>query len=358
MGEKIIISAPSLDPTKNVSGISSVVNFIIDNNKEFEYVHFEIGRRDNERFGINRVFSIAKAIMTWLKLLNNNPNAIIHYSFPLSTPSIIRDPLFMWIAKMKKHKMVIHIHGGVFLTSKTIPLAIEKIMRWVFSWDVPFIVLSNSEKETLHKRFGAKNVCVLPNCVDLKDAETFVKEESTNPLRLGYFGRIAETKGMKYLLEACVELKKQGIPFILDLAGKEENENEFLPSFESALGDQFHYSGIISGKNKSEYLRKLDVFILPSYFEGLPMSLLECMSYGCVPVTTPVGSIPEVINDGENGVFIKTKDSDTIVKVIKQLNENRLSILKIGLKAKDCIFSNFSPKTYIEELNNIYSQLT
>ena len=58
------------------------------------------------------------------------------------------------------------MHGGLFLTAPKIPFLLERILKWVFSWDVPFIVLSDGEKEILEKRFGAKRVEVLPNCPD------------------------------------------------------------------------------------------------------------------------------------------------------------------------------------------------
>ena len=113
----------------------------------------------------------------------------------------------------------------------------------------------------------------------------------------------------------------------------------------------------MSGKTKCDFLRCLDVFILPSYFEGLPMSLLECMSYGAVPIVTPVGSIPEVVKNGENGLFIKIKDSDSIVKIIKELNNNRPLAKKLGENARNTIFKNFSPQVYIKKLNEIYASL-
>jgi len=98
---KYIIVSPSLDPTQNVSGISAVTQFIIENNKSIKYIHFELGKKDNEKGGINRIYTILKNIISWNKLLNNNPDAYIHYNFPLSKSSILRDPIFMWIARKK-----------------------------------------------------------------------------------------------------------------------------------------------------------------------------------------------------------------------------------------------------------------
>lgn len=356
--KKIIIVSPSLDTTKNVSGISAVTQFIIDNNTKCDYVHFELGRKDGERGGIFRIFSLMKSFWCWRKLLKQEPNAIVHYNFPLSKASIIRDLLFMREAMKRGHRMLVHIHGGVFLThSDSAPWLIKRILRKVFAWDVPFVVLGESEKRIVETNFNAKRVFLLPNCVDLTDANTFQRHTNTdNPLTLGYIGRIAETKGMEYLLQACVQLKRNGVPFVVKLAGAEEVKDYFLPLFDSYLGDRFVYSGVVSGEKKSAFLRSLDVFVLPSFFEGLPMSLLECMSYGAVPVTTEVGSIGEVVKDGKNGLIIKDHDVESIVQAVMRLDADRHLLGQLGSMAKETIFEKYNPQTYIKELNRLYDE--
>lgn len=361
--QKVIITAPSLDPTQNVSGVSSVVQFIIDNNKEHEYTHFELGKKDKEKRGIGNVTRILKCYKNWKKTLKGH-NCIVHYSFPLSAPSILRDPLFMNYARKKGVPMVVHLHGGVFLTAPKIPYVLRKILQWVFSWDVPFIVLSEGEKDILQNRWGAKHVEVLPNCPEPPQLQKVSADEESLPtqgglegLSLGYLGRIEVNKGMDELLEACKILKAEGIPYKLRLAGKEVHEGEYIPLFERELGDNFEYAGLVSGETKRNFLRSLDILTMPTYFEGLPVSLLECMSYGAVPVITPVGSIPTVVKDNENGIFITLKDVNSIVAAIKQLHANPDILKRLSANAQKTIADNFSARKYIEKLNAIYDSL-
>ena len=354
--KNIIITSPSLDPTQNVSGISSVTQFIIDNNKDCNYIHFELGRKDNERGGIFRITTILKCIILWWKLLSKHPDKIIHYNFPLSKASILRDPMFIAIARMRKRKIVVHLHGGMFLTADSIPSYLRLILNKVFAMEVPFIVLSDMEEKLVIEKFNCKNVAVLPNCIDLNDAETFNRAKNENePLRLGYLGRIAETKGMDFLLEACVELKDKNVPFVLEIAGKEEVKGKYLPVFEEKLSDRFSFAGVVSGKSKSDYLKRLDIFVLPSFFEGLPMSLIECMNFGVVPVTTNVGSINEIVSDGSNGLYIEVKNSDSIVKQITKLHNDRDLLNSLSINAKNFVSLHFDTKKYIDKLNNIYN---
>ena len=352
----VIIVSPSLDPTKNVSGLSSVTRFIIENNPYHNYIHFELGRKDDEKGGIYRVGSIISGYRAWKQLLRMHPDAIVHYNFPLEKPSILRDTPFMHAALKNGNKMVIHIHGGVYLTSKSIPFPFRQILKHVFSWKVPFITLSETETETLRKRFHAKHVVSLPNCIDLKDAQTFERKykDDSKPLTLGYLGRIAKTKGMDYLLQACYILIECHIPFCLKIAGAEELEGQYLPQFRKALGKQFVYAGIVSGENKKSFLQSLDVLAMPTFFEGLPMSLLECMSYGVVPVITHVGSIPTVVTEGKNGMFIKVKDTTSIVDAITYLHTHRDRLEQMSKSSCNYIYEHFSPESYIDKLNNIY----
>ena len=395
--QKIIITAPSLDPAQNVSGVSTVVQFVIDNNKEKEYQHFQIGKMDKEGGGaLQRVVRILKCYREWKTQLSSTAyetqskiatktkrhfvttKTIVHYSFPLSAPSILRDPWFMHYALKKGYKMVVHVHGGLFLTAPKIPFILEKILRWVFSWDVPFIVLSEREKEILQSRFGAKRVEVLPNCPDAPKSNETQSEIATKTKRpsdygnangnrnalnqhkvltIGYLGRIEPNKGMTELLEALKKCKAEGRMFKVRFAGKEQTEGEYLPKYREALGENFEYCGLVSGESKKQFLDSLDVFVMPTYFEGLPMSMLETMSYGAVPVVTKVGSIPTVVRDGENGLFVEKKDVDSICEALKKLDSDRALLDKISDEAQKTIQENFSPERYVEKLNEIYAGL-
>ena len=182
--------------------------------------------------------------------------------------------------------------------------------------------------------------------------EPFLKE-----LVLGYLGRIEPNKGMGEMLSAMERLKSEGRKIRLRIAGKEEREGEYLPKFREALGEDFEYCGLVSGERKREFLESLDVFVMPTYFEGLPMSLLETMSYGAVPVVTEVGSIPTVVKDGENGLFVKVKDGDSICNALKKLDEDRELLAQMSEKAQRTIQENFSAEKYVERLNEIYNSL-
>lgn len=321
---KVIINSPSLDPKVNVSGISSVTHFIISNNKEVDYIHFEIGRKDSESQGIlSRIKRIIHNKKEWKELLLQNKDAIIHYNMPLMRAAIIRDYMMLRIAHKLGMTVILHVHGGNYIKERNRPWYIKKLLNNIFSWAKFVIVLGEEEKSILEEDFKLENVVSLPNCIDLSEARNFKRELSKEELlNILYIGRIEHNKGIDYIFDACETLKEKGNRFCLHFAGKEEVEDQYIPKFKEKFGKQFIYHGIVSGNTKTELLKKCNIFLMPSFFEGLPMSLLETMSFGQVPIVTPVGSIPTIVTDKENGIFIGIKNSDDIVKSINNLDKD------------------------------------
>lgn len=353
---KAIINSPSLDPKVNVSGISSVTQFIISNNKEVNYIHFEVGRKDAESQGkLARIKRILRNKKEWELLLKQNRGAVVHYNIPLMKAAIIRDYMLIRIAHKLGMPIVLHIHGGNYIKERNRPWYIKRLLNKIFSWGKNVIVLGEEEKHILEEDFNLKDVVSLPNCIDLTEAKKFnrsIAEKET--LDILYIGRIEPNKGIDYIFDACKVLKEEGLKFHLHFAGKEEREGEYIQKFKETLGDNFTYHGVVSGTPKTELLKKCDTFLLPSLYEGLPMSLLETMSFGQVPVVTPVGSIPTVVANNVNGISIRVKNTEDIVNAIKELTANRNLYSTLSLYAKETIIKKFDDKIYINLLNKLY----
>lgn len=354
----IIITAPSLNPKENVSGISSVAQFIISNNKEMEYIHFEVGKKDAESTSkLSRIQRILRNRIDWKHLLLQYKDAVIHYNMPLMGAAIIRDFLLMQIAHSLGFPIILHIHGGRLMNNRNRPWFINRLLTLVFSWAKHIIVLSDLEKRILEEDFDVKNVHSLPNCIDLREARKFERmHDLSRPLSILYLGRIEKNKGIDYILEASKRLQNEGTDFVLHFAGKEENEGEYLPILQQELGDKFVYHGVVSGDVKNTLLKECDVFLLPSFFEGLPMSLIETMSFGEIPVVTNVGSISSLVKDNINGLFIQVKNVDDIVDKIKMLINDFELRKRLYTAAQQTLFTLYDDRVYIKTLNSLYKK--
>ena len=249
MGNKrVLIVAPSLKVENNVSGVSAVTNFIIANNKACKYVHFLQGRGDGESGALKRVMRIWRNYRTWKRVINDNvnDNFVIHYNYPLDAPSIVRDYFFMKAAHKQGLRMVVHIHGGLYLFKEKQPFVIRRILKEVFSWNNPFIVLSDKEREQIQKRYHTKNVTVLPNCVDLPKEK--INLNGNGKVDILYLGRIEPNKGIDYLFVAMQTWLKEQDNFVLHFAGIEQGRNGYIQRFKELLGDRFVYEGVVTGE--------------------------------------------------------------------------------------------------------------
>lgn len=353
---KILITSPSLDANQNVSGISSVTQFIISYNTENEYLHFELGKKDDENRNILWFFRILKTYFKWGYLLLTHKGILVHFNLALAKPSIIRDSPLILIARSLRIRMIIHLHGGDYLMHKKNPFWMNYILKKVFSGKNPIIVLSPLEKKVLQLKGNNKEIFVLPNCIGLKEASVFDRSYSNDDsLILLFLGRISTDKGIEYILLAMESLKKKGIKFKLIIAGKGPDEQVYIQKFNDLLGMDFEFKGVVSGDQKIELLKKCNVFLLPSFFEGLPMALIESMSFGLVPITTNVGSIKYVINDGINGIIVNSHSSEDIVFAIEKLSKYKEYKQELSKNARQYILDNFNPEIYISRLNEIYN---
>ena len=98
-----------------------------------------------------------------------------------------------------------------------------------------------------------------------------------------------------------------------------------------------------------------DIFILPSYNEGLPMSILEAMSYGLPVISTPVGGIPEIVKDGVNGYLIFPGDNEALAEKIELLAKNKELRLRMGQENYKLVSQKYNAGTIINQLKILYT---
>lgn len=355
-GSSILITAPGLDTKNNVSGISSVTNFIISHNTSCNYRHFELGRKDDEKRNLGWFFKIFKTSINWIFVVSGKSIRLVHFNFALSKASIIRDAPLVLFAKMIGKKMVIHLHGGDYLTKEVIPGWVKFILKRLFSGNTSVIVLSPAEQDIIKRLYDARNIQVLPNCVDLSEAKVFERNyDEPGECRLLFIGRISTAKGLEHIFRAFEILKNKQLPFKFFMAGTGPDEMQYLEKFSILLGTDFYFKGVVSGQARTDLYKECNIFLLPSLFEGLPMSLLEAMSFGLVPVVTGVGSMKYVVTSGENGIIADSEVEIKIAAAIELFVHNWPMVKKLSTNAVQYIFKNYDPGEYIKRLNEVYN---
>lgn len=354
---KIVITSPSLDSNENVSGISAVTRFIIGANRSRSYLHFELGRKDAERRDAGWLFRLLRSYRDWLLLMLSGGDFAIHFNLALSPASILRDVPLILLARLFRRRLLVHLHGGRYLLGQSMPWWLYLPVRGALSGGIPKVVLSPAEEKVLREELKLDRIHVLQNSVEIAEAQGFRRPSGAGrPLTLLFLGRIAQQKGLDCILAALKSLKERGVGFRLVMAGRGPDEERYLPRFRELLGEEFRFLGVVTGREKSDLLKTCHLFLLPSFFEGLPMALLEAMSFGVVPVTTRVGSLGYVIDEGENGLFVDRARPEQLAAAIERLSSDRALLERLSAGARRYIMKHCDPASYVAKLNRIYDE--
>lgn len=141
-------------------------------------------------------------------------------------------------------------------------------------------------------------------------------------------GRLVATKGMDVVIEACAQLGRA-----LVIAG-DGPESDALRAQAAALGAQVRFTGNLERDALDDLYRSASVVVLASHTEGLPNVVLEAMAHARPVVATPVGSIPDVIDDGVNGLLVPPGDPGALASAIKRLVADPELAERLGLAAR------------------------
>ena len=172
-----------------------------------------------------------------------------------------------------------------------------------------------------------------------------------------YLGVIGQRKGIYDILNALKDNKDffKG-KVVLRIGGNQEEEKLQACINEYGLQGMVKFEGFVSGEKKIECLNWADVYILPSFNEGLPIGILEAMSYRHPIISTPVGGIPEVVKDGVNGIMVKPGNVQEIAKAISAFVRDKKLVEEYGMHSIELV-KPYLPETVFATLSEMYSHL-
>jgi glycosyltransferase involved in cell wall biosynthesis len=361
---KVLITSPSLYTKKNIGGISNLTRLILDNNKGVDYIHFVVGKEDNKQRNHKWFFSQFKKWANFHRTLKKEKIEVVHINMPLGKYSIIINFSLIIIATLNRKKIVVHLRGGKLSLNNEISIFQKFIIKNSLRLADKVLVLGEKEREFTEDYYviPRTKIKVLPNAVVVpEEASVFKKLSSRNRedciINILFIGRIDKNKGLKEIVETFKNFTYKHYSFQFILAGTGPDQEWFIGECKKLLDERFHFLGVVDYNKKNEVLMETDIFILPSYFEGLPNGLLENMSFGSVPICTPVGAIPEVIIDKNNGFIIEKNSSDQLISAIELLINDKDLRFNLGMNAYNTIRDKFSLDSYIKQLNAIYNEL-
>lgn len=271
-------------------------------------------------------------------------------------PSIYRKALLCLPFLLRGTPLLLHFHGAAFLAQfeKQNPMG-RALVRSFMSRFACVICLSEIVRQKLLETFDLKASVVIANAVPLP-AKRKARTAPSEDLHLLYLGLIGERKGLFDLLDALEPLLEKGFPFRLKIGGNGEIEKLRARIARPPFEGNVQFLGWIGKKEREDAFAWADVFVLPSYAEGMPMSILEAMSYGLPILTTPVGGVPDIVRDKLNGRLVQPGDSGGIQAALLSMLEDSESRQEMGAASRSVIETQFALNEHTQRIADLYEK--
>lgn len=273
--------------------------------------------------------------------------------------SFQRKYLLFRLAKRYRVKVILHLHGSEFMEYYTdAPAKTKARIRQLLRGCDRVLVLGRNWARKVRGIEPRSRLQILLNAVELPQ-ETAQWNEFRR--EICYLGVLVPRKGVGDLLQALQILQRRGLqpPVYLTVAGSGED----LPRLEAmcrelGISAQVCFPGWIDHEEKAATLRHCQCFVLPSYHEGLPVCVLEALSYGVPTVSTDVGSVDEAVRDCENGRLVPPGDPEVLAEAIRWVISDRDRWKYLSRRARDTARQEFDERAVFTQLEQLYFDLT
>ncbi|WP_310482991.1 glycosyltransferase family 4 protein [Chamaesiphon sp. VAR_48_metabat_403] len=362
-------------------GITSVQKLIIDAHAR-KQIGFSNG--DSRQLRIHHVPTIVRGsamqnIIVYVKSIQHlcwkilrQEVDIIHIHFA-ERGSTLRKSILIAIGILFRKSIVLHAHGATYQEFyEKLPKFLQQTIAFLFGHCSKTIVLSHSWRDYYINKLhlNPDRVAVLYNPVSVPPAVP--NRSGRDLLKFVFLGRIGkrggpmdlakslisfpkQDKGAFDLIEAFAQLPAADLQRVeLILAGNGDLESAHRLIAKLNLTDKVSILEWLDPIQRDELLATADAFILPSYNEGLPMSMLEAMAWGLPTIVTPVGGIPEVVRHNRNGLLVEPGNLPQLIQAMQQLIGDEALRLSLGRSARHSV-EHLDIDNYINSLSHLYA---
>lgn len=269
----------------------------------------------------------------WWRLLTPTSRTIAHIH-TCSGLTYFLDGALALLAQQRGVPVILHVHGATFdqfLDGLAPPL--RAVARWLARRAARVVVLSEEWREKLNTRLPGARLSIIPNGVAPPPTDVVV--DATPGITALFLGNLGTRKGVWDLI-ACMTQVNSEVRLVL-VGGEEEPgalDKARTEVMQLGLNERVIVAGPTFGADKYSWLCSADIFVLPSYAEGLPISMLEAMATGLPMIVTPVGGIPSVITHDVDGLLVPPGDCAALVAAINRLAQDATLRQRLGTAAR------------------------
>lgn len=288
----------------------------------------------------------------------------------------IKEPIVVYHLIRQLRPDVVHVHGfiayyllSILLLHRSVRLVytihseaskegnawdkcLYRIKKWLFvSQRVKAVTISHDSDKSFEAYYGTCSRTLIYNGITLPA----ILSEKRDEMLFIHAGRICEAKNQVMLCKVFDRLIKEGFPIHLLIAGDKQDETVFA-QMQPYFSSQIEYIGCRS--DIPQLMAKAGAMCLPSLWEGMPITLLEALATGCIPICTPVGGIKDVLIDSENGLMtINVDEEEYYQKVLQYIQMTDTQRAQIREHARQTA-EQFSMEQTAKQYLNVYEDIS
>lgn len=290
--------------------------------------------------------------------LKTGKYSLVHLNTSFGWTGLIRDYFYILIIRSFKIPYIVFFRG----IDEKIVLQFEKqSLKWFqssFLLADKILVLSHELLITLTKMHPQCKVALESTVVDEKLIDNWHENDITAKIGskiLLFMARLEKTKGIYETIAAFKNLQNKYPDAQLFICGVGKE----FDKVNSLIGNnpKIKLYGYVRGKEKQKLLSSAGIYLFPSYYEGMPNSVLEAMALGLPIITTPVGGLVDFFINGQMGLFIEKKNVQDLTEKIIYLFENQALALEMGLNNYQFAKKHFYSSVVAARIESYYQEI-
>lgn len=314
---------------------------------------------DGGRF--RKLLKFARAFALAVRTMSSGSIALVH-AHVSANGSFWRKALLLAIARQLGIPTVFHLHDGRFNEFARTGFG-GSVLRWCIRQTLErsdSVIVLSARWSKWAKEFAPRSrVRIIGNPVQcpVNLVRPHESDDAAADRRILFLGKICEEKGAFDLLDAFEAFQATHPRWRLVLGGNGEIGKFQQSTASVGLADRVECLGWVSGSQKDLELSRADVFVLPSYGEGMPVSLLEAMAYRTAVIATPVGGVPDMMTPEVHGLWIEPGDVKGLAVALSRLAESPELRSRLGHAARSHVLEQFSTERVVSQVCEVYAEV-
>lgn len=349
MHNKVIVLVPPLSSRGGISTYYRSLRPYLPDQVEYCFR----GARGNEQ---NKLMRAVLDYLAFIRSFISHKPSVVHVNTSIGVVSVLRDSVYIALALLFKKKVIVFFRGWSTDACKKVEMNVFLLFKITFMRADLIVTLSEKSRQQIIKWGYSKRVLIETTAVDERILRSPLKFVNTNndTFTILFLARIEKDKGIFELIEACRVIHASIKSIRLVIAGSGSASDQVIKSAE--VFDWIHVAGYVDWDEKAIFYLQSDVYVLPSYREGMPNSVLEAMAFGLPIVCTGVGALSEIIQNGVNGLIVDTMDVESLKKGLLTVINNK--VMRKAMSINNKVAAKKYYASYVaERLLSIYDSI-